>query len=151
MRLQWKKTFSKTSELDDFLLVEEWKAKVTYTFSNSEFKKLTSQIICLVDDNNAVSDQISVGNKVGVMVQQTPFYSESGGQLGDRGMLQTEVFDLFTYVFEKWMDCQNIIYTFCICLVKILFKADGFLFWILKNSNNKNVLKLFSCILMLKR
>ncbi|WP_312316950.1 alanine--tRNA ligase [Atlantibacter hermannii] len=58
----------------------------------SEFKgydhvELTGKVIALFVDGKAV-DQISVGEQAVVILNETPFYAESGGQVGDRGELQ---------------------------------------------------------------
>ncbi|WP_313482098.1 alanine--tRNA ligase [Atlantibacter hermannii] len=58
----------------------------------SEFKgydhvELTGKVTALFVDGKAV-DQISVGEQAVVILNETPFYAESGGQVGDRGELQ---------------------------------------------------------------
>ncbi|MEH4799014.1 alanine--tRNA ligase [Atlantibacter hermannii] len=57
----------------------------------SEFKgydhvELTGKVTALFVDGKAV-DQISVGEQAVVILNETPFYAESGGQVGDRGEL----------------------------------------------------------------
>ena len=58
----------------------------------SEFKgydhvELTGKVTALFVDGKAV-DQISLGEQAVVILNETPFYAESGGQVGDRGELQ---------------------------------------------------------------
>ncbi|WP_313020840.1 alanine--tRNA ligase [Atlantibacter hermannii] len=58
----------------------------------SEYKgydhvELTGKVTALFVDGKAV-DQISVGEQAVVILNETPFYAESGGQVGDRGELQ---------------------------------------------------------------
>ncbi|WP_334141806.1 alanine--tRNA ligase [Atlantibacter hermannii] len=58
----------------------------------SEFKgydhvELTGKVTALFVDGKAV-DQISVGEQAVVILNETPFYAESGGQVSDRGELQ---------------------------------------------------------------
>ncbi|WP_313069443.1 alanine--tRNA ligase [Atlantibacter hermannii] len=58
----------------------------------SEFKgydhvELTGKVTALFVDGKAV-DQISVGEQAVVILNETPFYAESGGQVGDCGELQ---------------------------------------------------------------
>ncbi|WP_312074019.1 alanine--tRNA ligase [Atlantibacter sp.] len=57
----------------------------------SEFKgydhvELTGTVTALFVDGKAV-DQITAGEQAVVILNETPFYSESGGQVGDRGEL----------------------------------------------------------------
>ena len=48
-----------------------------------------SRIVALIHDGARV-DSAAVGDEVEVVVGQTPFYGEAGGQLGDRGVVRTE-------------------------------------------------------------
>ncbi len=49
----------------------------------------TSRVEALLVDGESV-DQIEAGQDVQVVLNQTPFYAESGGQIGDRGYLSGE-------------------------------------------------------------
>ena len=47
------------------------------------------QIVALVQDGAEV-ESVAAGGKVQIALNQTPFYAESGGQVGDTGALKTE-------------------------------------------------------------
>ncbi len=51
-----------------------------------------STVIDLIIDGNSV-DAITMGTQAGILLQETPFYAESGGQVGDKGWLKGEGFD----------------------------------------------------------
>ncbi|WP_341787387.1 alanine--tRNA ligase [Rickettsia endosymbiont of Cantharis rufa] len=69
-----------------------------YTLNEAECK-----IIALVKDNNLVDDIQETGTKFLLISNQTPFYGESGGQMGDIGMIfakdsKVEVIDTLKYL-----------------------------------------------------
>ncbi len=57
-------------------------------FLGYETETAEAQIIALVKGSTLL-DEASVGDEVQIALNQTPFYAESGGQVGDRGTLRT--------------------------------------------------------------
>ncbi len=56
------------------------------TFVGYEHRKVRTKVLALLDDN---FEEVSSSDGTGwVMLEKTPFYAESGGQVGDRGTLE---------------------------------------------------------------
>jgi alanyl-tRNA synthetase len=55
-------------------------------FEGYDQNVLTSQVVMILQDGHSV-ERIGDGVRAQVILQSTPFYPESGGQVGDRGML----------------------------------------------------------------
>jgi len=58
-------------------------------FLGYDTEKAEGQIVALIKGGQK-TDAASKGEEVQIVVNQTPFYAESGGQIGDRGTLRTE-------------------------------------------------------------
>jgi alanyl-tRNA synthetase len=84
-RAAWVGTGQITDEAIWFELAENLLAT---DFLGYETDKAEAQLLKLVKDGNKVSSA-KVGNKVQLIFNQTPFYAESGGQVGDQGYIHS--------------------------------------------------------------
>ena len=82
-RAAWKGSGSKASEDIWFDLVEEHGATEFTGYSGDEGEGV---VLAIVKDGNRV-ENAEIGDTVEVLLNQTPFYGESGGQIGDTGKL----------------------------------------------------------------
>lgn len=75
-----------TADYNALIRVDEASA-----FQGYEQQQLTAQVKALFVDGKAV-DSINAGQEAVVILDQTPFYAESGGQVGDKGELKGATF-----------------------------------------------------------
>src|SRR3954451_20296232 len=82
-RAAWKGSGAKASEDIWFDLVEEYGPTEFTGYSGDEGEGV---VLAIVKDGERV-DRAEIGDTVEVLLNQTPFYGESGGQIGDTGKL----------------------------------------------------------------
>jgi alanyl-tRNA synthetase len=82
---------SRASRKDDRLRLRQEgikgliEAGVTTEFLGYDFLEVESQVKALIDSEGKSVDRLSEGQKGRIIVARTPFYAESGGQIGDSG------------------------------------------------------------------
>nr|WP_330375504.1 alanine--tRNA ligase [Inediibacterium massiliense] len=75
--------------------------KIKSNFKGYECDKTTSKVLAIIKDGEMVQE-ISKDNEAIIILDETPFYPEGGGQKGDQGVLYGEGF-----VF-KVLDCKRV-------------------------------------------
>ena len=70
-------------------------------FIGYDHSDTNATVLGIYAENNAV-DEIKEGDQVGIILDRTVFYAESGGQVGDTGIIETET-SLFNVV-----DCKKV-------------------------------------------
>jgi len=82
-KANWKGTGDAATTGDFKLLKEEFN---TNEFVGYETQEATTKVLALLDENFKKTDAIN--GKGWVLLEKTPFYAESGGQVGDKGKLE---------------------------------------------------------------
>jgi alanyl-tRNA synthetase len=84
-RANWKGSGDKSIEEKWFKVREELQAT---EFLGYEFEKAEG-IVLKISKNNKFVEIAKAGDEIEIITNQTPFYGESGGQVGDHGLIQT--------------------------------------------------------------
>ena len=84
-RANWRGSGDKSVEERWFKIREELKPT---EFLGYEFDKAEGVVLKL-SKNNKFVDSATAGDKIDIITNQTPFYGESGGQVGDQGKIYT--------------------------------------------------------------
>jgi alanyl-tRNA synthetase len=107
-RANWKGSGDKTVEEKWFKIREELKPT---EFLGYEFEKAEGVVLKILKNNKFV-ETASTGDEVEIITNQTSFYAESGGQVGDQGVIKTlnckinvndtqkKIGDLFVHICE---------------------------------------------------
>ena len=82
-RANWKGSGDKSLEEKWFKVREQL---IATEFLGYEFDKLEGVVLKISKGNNFVKEA-KIGDDVEIVTNQTPFYAESGGQVGDRGII----------------------------------------------------------------
>jgi alanyl-tRNA synthetase len=107
-RANWKGSGDKSLEERWFKVREQLQPT---EFLGYEFEKAEGIVLKISKDNQFI-ETAKIGDEIEIITNQTPFYGESGGQVGDQGLIQTvdckinikdtqkKVGDLFVHIGE---------------------------------------------------
>ncbi|MCX7883914.1 MAG: alanine--tRNA ligase [Caloramator sp.] len=85
------------TEMDIYMTLP---AEITTTFSGYDDTNATGKVLVIVSKGDVV-DRANAGDEVSVILDNTSFYAEMGGQVGDKGYLEGEGFKVEIYDCKK--------------------------------------------------
>ncbi len=83
--------------------------KVASSFIGYEALKNESEMVALIR-NGELQSQAVAGDEIQFMLKETPFYAESGGQIGDRGVVKNDMGTIRVMSVQKAPNGQNLHY-----------------------------------------
>ncbi len=95
-KASWKGSGDKSAEGDFKILLEKFKEN---EFIGYETLQSDSKILAILDENFKLKDSLEKWQKGWIFLDKTPFYAESGGQVGDEGELVDKALVLDTKKF----------------------------------------------------
>ncbi|USK69310.1 alanine--tRNA ligase [Peribacillus asahii] len=81
--------------------------KVASEFVGYEKLQVEAQVVAIVKDGELITEAHE-GEEVQIILDQTPFYAESGGQIADTGMITSEAVQLAVQDVQKAPNGQNL-------------------------------------------
>lgn len=81
--------------------------KVSSTFVGYEQSGTKSSVLALVKDGQLI-EEAKAGEEIQLILDQTPFYAESGGQIADKGTLEADGVKVFIQDVKKAPNGQNL-------------------------------------------
>jgi len=107
-RASWKGLEGKSSSQEFYKSLSS--AGLSSEFAGYHMDAVSSRVLCLIKDGQTVDAAFS-GEDVEVITGETPFYAESGGQVGDTGVIVGKGFSL--KVMDTRRPVNNLIVHYC--------------------------------------
>lgn len=108
MRLQQERARTAREDTDAEAWKEEIYSKLSKSIEATEFvgydSYMANSIIRGIIADNKIVEKANKGMEVSIILDKTPFYAESGGQLADIGNLKSENFSIEVYDCKKMND-----------------------------------------------
>jgi alanyl-tRNA synthetase len=100
-KASWKGSGDSSKEGDFKKLLEKYGKNNFVGYTNLSYEV---EILALMDDDFNLVDTLDTGEKGWVMLDNTPFYAESGGQCGDIGVIERSSMVAFVEDTKKFFD-----------------------------------------------
>jgi alanyl-tRNA synthetase len=100
-KASWSGSGDKAKEGDFEILLEKFGKN---QFIGYEKTSCTTKILALLDENFKLVDKLETNSTGWVMLEKTPFYATSGGQIGDKGILKDKEHIAEVLQTEKFFD-----------------------------------------------
>jgi alanyl-tRNA synthetase len=100
-KASWSGSGDKAKEGDFEILLEKFGKN---QFIGYEKTSCTTKILALLDENFKLVDKLKTNSTGWVMLEKTPFYATSGGQIGDKGILKDKEHIAEVLQTEKFFD-----------------------------------------------